>query len=61
MGRPIQKETKLTFSKEHVGKQSGVPEIDSHRQRAGSTKVEKTGHNPAPSESKNIPINRNKS
>lgn len=57
MSRPPQKESHITFSKEHTGS-SGQREVDTQRQKAGSTEVEKIGHNPTPTH--DVPINKDK-
>lgn len=54
MSRPVNEDTKLGFSKEHIGKSSKEPEVDSQRQKAGESKVEKTGHNSTPTQDVNI-------
>lgn len=40
------KETKISFSKEHVGSATGKPEVDTHRSSSDKPGVEKVGHNP---------------
>lgn len=52
MGRSGHDDTKIKFSKEHVGKDSGVPERDTYRQKPDDppNRWEKIGHNPTPTE-----------